>query len=137
MVDVNLLAVFVAAIVGMIIGFLWYSPFLFGKMWMKLMGFTMEKMSDMKKKGMTKVYVLNFIFTVVMAYVLAHFLLLMLVADVGGAIELSFWLWIGFIVPLLVGNVLWENKSWKLFALNAGYWLASMIGMAIVLVLWY
>ncbi len=35
---VNYLAVLVAAIVGMVVGFIWYSPKVFGKMWMKLSG---------------------------------------------------------------------------------------------------
>ena len=35
----NLLAVLVAAISTMLVGFLWYSPFLFAKPWMREMGY--------------------------------------------------------------------------------------------------
>src|SRR3989337_3239270 len=40
-VSVNYLAVVVAAVASMIIGAIWYSPRVFGKMWMRLTGNTM------------------------------------------------------------------------------------------------
>lgn len=36
---VNLLAVLVSAIATMVVGFLWYSPVLFAKPWMREMGY--------------------------------------------------------------------------------------------------
>lgn len=44
--DVNLVAVLVAGVVDMVIGALWYSPVLFAKSWMRLIG---KKEEDMKK----------------------------------------------------------------------------------------
>ena len=72
---------------------------------------------------------------VVMAYVMAHFGIAWGVFDVIGAIELAFWLWIGFVVPVTLGVVLWEGKSVKLFFINAGYWLVSMVVASVILVL--
>ncbi len=46
MVDINYGAVLVAAIIEIVLGFLWYGPF-FGKMWMKSIGVT-----EGKTKGM-------------------------------------------------------------------------------------
>ena len=50
-VSINYLAVLVAAIASIVLGFVWYGP-LFGKTWTQLMGFDKKKMDDMKKKGM-------------------------------------------------------------------------------------
>ena len=47
---VNYLAVLVAAIVSMVIGGLWYSPLLFGNVWMKLSGITQKDVEKAKKK---------------------------------------------------------------------------------------
>lgn len=69
--DINYLAVVVAAIAAMVLGFVWYGP-LFGKPWMQLMGFTKDTIDQMKGKGMTKNYVLMMVGALVMAYVLAH-----------------------------------------------------------------
>jgi polyferredoxin len=43
--EVNYLAVLVATVVTMVLGFLWYSPVLFGHAWAKLRNVKMEEMS--------------------------------------------------------------------------------------------
>ena len=50
---INFAAVLVAAIVGFIIGILWYGP-LFGKSWMRLMGMTDKQLKEARQKGMGK-----------------------------------------------------------------------------------
>jgi len=50
-VEINYLAVLVAAIASMALGFLWYGP-LFGNQWKKLMGFTDKSMKAMKMTPM-------------------------------------------------------------------------------------
>ena len=49
---VNLWAVLVAAIATMVVGFLWYSPFLFARPWMLAMGYDPDnkaKLDEMRK----------------------------------------------------------------------------------------
>src|SRR5687767_4576390 len=70
-VPINYVAVFAAAVAGMVIGSLWYGP-LFGKPWKELMGFTPEKMAAAKKQGMEKTYALAFLGLLLMSYALAH-----------------------------------------------------------------
>ena len=48
--NINLIAVGLAGLMGMTVGALWYGP-IFGKQWMKLMGFTKETINEAKKKG--------------------------------------------------------------------------------------
>ncbi len=45
-VDINYWAVLVAAVVSMVIGALWYSPVLFGKLWMKYSGLSDKKLAE-------------------------------------------------------------------------------------------
>ena len=52
--EVNYLAVLVAAIVNMVVGALWYSPLLFGKAWMKLTGFNKKQLKKAKEKAKKK-----------------------------------------------------------------------------------
>ena len=132
-IEVNFVAVILAAVASMILGFLWYSDVLFGKQWRHLMGWTHESMEHAKKKGMTRVYVWGFIFELVTAYVLAHFLILAEVANVGGLKALVFWAWLGFMLPVLAGSVLWENKSLKLLVINALYRLLALFVMGAVI----
>ena len=78
----------------------------------------------------------GFITALVMAYVLAHFVAIAGAGDAMGALQLAFWIWLGFIATVQIGIVLWEGKPWKLYFLNAAYWLVNLAVMAIILALW-
>ena len=138
-VDINYLAVLVAAISNMVLGFLWYGPF-FGKSWMKLMNLDKKKMEEAKKKGMGKTYALAFVGALVMAYVLAHAIVFasayLDVDGISAGLMAGFWNWLGFIVPVMLGMVLWDNKPWKLYFLNVGYYLVSLLVMGVILAVW-
>src|SRR4051812_21622205 len=131
MVPVNYLAVLACGVVSMVIGFLWYGP-LFGKPWSELMGWgsmTPEKMAEMQKKARPG-YAITFLASLVLAFVLAHELIFGSVytqtSGVSAGIAAAFWTWIGFIVPVTLGTVLWDGKPWKLWFINAGYWLVLL-----------
>jgi hypothetical protein len=48
----------------------------------------------------------------------------------------AFFTWIGFYVPLLLSGVAWENKSWKLFGINAGYYFTALLAAGMILAFW-
>ena len=133
---INYLAVLVAAVASVVLGFLWYGP-LFGKTWAQLMGFDKKKMAEAKKKGMPKqTWILMILGTLVTSYVLAHFVDYLDATNLAGALQAGFWLWLGFIVPVQLGMVLWEGKPWKLYILNVAYYLVNLSIMATILALW-
>lgn len=132
-ISINYVAVLVAAIMNMVVGMLWYGP-MFGRMWKGLMGYTDESMKSMKMTA-KQAMVGGFITALLMAYVLAHFVFIAGVVDIGGAFQLAFWLWLGFMVPLLASSFLWEGKPMKLFVLNAAQYLVSLFLMAVAFVL--
>lgn len=138
-VDLNYLAVIVAAVASMIIGSLWYGP-LFGKQWIKLSGISTEKIDASKKSGMGKLYTLAFIGSLVMAYVLSHSLVFasdyLGVSGVSAGLMAGFWNWLGFVAPVTMGAVLWEGKSWKLWCLHNSYQLLTLLIMGVILAMW-
>lgn len=133
--DVNYLPIVVAAVVSMVLGGIWYSPLLFGKIWMNLQGLKMSDMEKHKDK-MGQSYALGFLMSLVMSFVLAQFLVLADVSVLNEGLEVGFWLWLGFIGTVTLGSVLWENKPFKLYLLNNAYNLLSMLLMAGILTLW-
>lgn len=135
-VDINYLAVLVAGIASMALGAFWYSPLAFGKMWMALSGLTEASMNEAKKKGMTKLYTLAFIGSLVMSYVLAHFVDYAGATTVQEGLQTGFWVWLGFMATKALGTVLWENKPVKLYVLNTAYDLVSLLIMASILAVW-
>ncbi|MBI2559017.1 DUF1761 domain-containing protein [Candidatus Woesearchaeota archaeon] len=132
--EINNLAVLAAAIASMVIGFLWYGPF-FGKQWKKLMGFTDKGMKAMK---ITPVQAMigGFAATLLMSYILAHFVDYAEATTVMKGIEAGFWIWLGFVATVQIGMVLWEGKPFKLFALNTLHYLVALAVMASILAVW-
>lgn len=131
-VDVNYIAVFLAAVAGMVIGGLWYSPLLFGKLWMHLSGITEKQIIEAKKKSMTVNYVLQFIALLVMACVVAHFIALMRLTTLPEIMQLVFWSWLGYQATLEFSSVLWGGKSWSLFLLNSAHNLVALVVIGLV-----
>ncbi|MDD9954471.1 MAG: DUF1761 domain-containing protein [Candidatus Woesearchaeota archaeon] len=132
---VNYLAVVVAAVVSMVVGGLWYSPVLFGNMWMKLSGIDKKKMKQLQKKAV-RGYVLMFVSSFVMAFVLAEFVRVGNIGTFADGAKLAGWIWLGFLAPLTFGPFMWEGKPLKLCVLNAAYWLVTLPLMAGVLAVW-
>lgn len=137
--NVNYLAVLVAAISSMVVGYVWYGV-LFKKPWMAMMGHTAEAMSGMKMTA-NKAYFIQFIASLVMACVLAKFVGLGLLDDTATSrlsvgINIGFWAWLGLVMPVSLGIVLWEGKSWKLWFINASNYLVTLLAMGIILGLW-
>ena len=135
-VEVNYVAILVASIASMAVGFLWYGPVLFAKPWMKLMGYTKEGMEKAKKE-MGKTYGISFLFTLLSAYVLTHIMALSQnfygYSPVMTGATSAFWVWLGFVMPVQATVALFGGGNWKLFWINTGYQLASLVAMGVVI----
>ena len=127
-----MIAVLVAAVAAMVVGALWYSPAVFGKQWMKLMGMTKKSM-EKEKKNMGKKYLLTFISLLVTAFVLAHFVDFTGAVDMAEGMQVGFWAWLGFVGPATLINSLWTGKPGQLWALDNGHFLVVLVVMGAVL----
>lgn len=135
---INYFAVVVAAVAAFLFGWAWHSPILFEKPWIRLMKYAnMEDATHGAAVTPTQGIVLNGLMTLVVSYVLAHFVVIANITDLSGSLQLAFWLWLGFMVPIMFNQVLWEKKSWALFGFNAIYQLVSLAIMAVILGLWH
>lgn len=134
MLEINYLAVVVAAVVAFVVGAVWNSSLLFGKERMKLLGMNPDAMADTKMPAGKMLG--EFVRGLVVAYVLARFVVLLGVVEWMGAVQLGAWVWIGFQATLLVGAVIWENMPWKLYAIHTGDALVKLLLMAVILGVW-
>ncbi|MBM3257159.1 MAG: DUF1761 domain-containing protein [Candidatus Liptonbacteria bacterium] len=132
---INFWAVLLAAVANMIVGSLWYGP-IFGKTWMGLTGMSTEQLDSAKAKGMGKTYALAFVGALVMGYVFARIIAMAGVGTTAGGAELGFWAWLGFVASVMLGEVLWEGKSSKLWFLESGYYLVVLLVMGAILGGW-
>src|SRR6266705_1925816 len=135
MVHVNYLHVFVAAVVVFVLGWLWYSPLLFYKPWMRLRG--LDPVAAMAGAKMpTAKLLVELARCLVLAYVIARFVALLGISSWMGAVHFGFLVWIVFPVIILTGSVLWENIPWKVAAIHAGDWLVKMLVIPIIVSVW-
>ena len=129
--EINYIAVLLAALATMILGALWYSKLLFGSTWMRLIGRTEE---EIRQSGTYRAYFFMTITAIIMAFVLAMIFDLTGTLTVVDAVQNAFWLWLGFIATSTLSTVLYENRSPQLYWIFASYQLVAMIIMGLIIV---
>jgi hypothetical protein len=127
----NFITLFVAAIVQMGIGFIWYSPKVFGKQWLKYLAITQHELEERQKKMGFK-FVLAFLLALVQAFVIDLLLGSIRVNWWLGGILVGFWLWLGLALVILANSYIYENKPIGYVILQAGYQLVAIVTMS-----WY
>jgi hypothetical protein len=137
---INYIAILVAVIANFVLGFIWYTP-LFGKIWGKEMGYDQEMKPDKKVmfKGMAFMLIGNFIFAWVFAHNIAAWQFvpgINTMSTFSSAMSSAIFTWLGFYLPGQLGATVWENNSWKLFGINTGYHLLSLVVVAVILTYW-
>ena len=123
----------VAGLVSAFIGWVWYHPRVFGTAWARMSGISPE-MQEKARKRMPLYAFIAFLASMVIAYVMSFMAPMLVLSDAIGAVELGFWIWAGFVAPVMLGTVLWEQKSFKLYLINALYWLVAFIIIALVII---
>lgn len=126
---INYLGVAVATVAAFVASGLWYSPLLFGTLYMTVRGADPGVMSP------TEV-VVELARTLVVAYVFARLVARLGVYDWQGAIRFGLLVWIGFPTMILLGSVAHENVPLQLAAIHAGDWLVKVLILALVPSLW-
>ena len=127
----NYWAILASGLSTFLIGGIWYSPAIFGKVWMKENGFTEE---GLKNGNMLKIFGLAFVLGLIAAINLAMFL--------GGEVNIAMGAFYGFLagfgwVATFIGtHYLFERKSFKLFLINAGYSVVSLTVMGVIIGAW-
>jgi hypothetical protein len=136
--SLNWLAVLVAAISTMVVGFLWYSPLLFAKPWMREMGYDPNdkaKTEEMKKSA-GPAYAGSMVAGLLSAFTLALILHGLRAEDLHFGIMASFHIWLGFVATVQFTGALFMKQSIKLFAINTGYQLVCYLVMGTILTVW-
>ena len=134
--EANYLAIFVGAIINMIIGSLWFSPIMFGKTWMKLSGIMPGKNDKNMKSKMMKAYIGSFIVSLVMACVLSYFIILANATTFASGALIGLLAGIGFVVTSTASSYLFESKPFKLYLLTVGYYVISYVIIGGILAIW-
>src|SRR5690606_10683303 len=144
--EINFLALIVAALSTLVVGFIWYNPKTFGGIWMRESGLTEEQL---KGSNIVKTMILSVIFAFFIAFIL-QFLVIHQFGAVGmvgdpastsesfatfmseygtayrtfkhGALH-GFMSGLLLALPLIATNALYERRSWKYTLVTGGFWI--------------
>lgn len=128
----NWLVVVVAALASFMLGWIWYGP-LFSKPWASGMGYDTSN-SDMKMPPLN--LVLSYLMSFFMAMALSAIMAAGSVAGAGAALQMAFLLWLGIVATTYTLNQIYDSRPWRVWAVNVGYHLASMLLIALILAVW-
>ena len=136
--SLNWFAILVAAIATMVVGFLWYSPLLFAKPWMREMGYDPNdkaKTQEMQKSA-GPAYAGSFVASLISAFTVALILHAIRADSVHDGLITGFHIWLGFVATVQFTGALFAKQSMKLFAINTSYQLVCYLAMGAILTLW-
>jgi hypothetical protein len=129
----NHLALLVAALILWLLGAVWYSPALFAKPWMASLGIRPETAN---RKTMIPGMISSFIGDLLLALVLAHITGWANATTFGWGAFIGALVWLGFFAAPAFPQGLYENRPFRLFAINTGYWLVGLIIVGGMLAVW-
>ena len=135
---VNLWAVLVAALATMAIGFLWYSPMLFAKPWMVLMGYDPNdkaKIAEMQKSAGPS-YAMSLVASVLAAFVLGKLIAVSGSVTAVDGLKIGLVVWLGFVTTVQFTNALFSRQRNRLYMINTGYQLVCYVVMGAILGAW-
>ena len=158
----NFLSPVVAAFTTLLVGFIWYHPRVFGTLWIKEAGLTVD---ESQKGNMFKIFGLTFVFSIFIGIIMQSLTIHQFGAlgMIGGGTKLAeakpsftafmadygtvfrtakhgalhgFMTGLFFAFPMIAINGLFERRSWKYILIHAGYWVVSLTIIGAIVCAW-
>lgn len=154
---INFLALFLAALSTLVVGFIWYNPKVFGTIWMRESGTTEEKM---KGANMIAIFAMSLVYAFFIAFILQILVIhqygalgmvggdetkalpsyAAFMADYGvafrtfkhGALH-GFMTGLFFALPLVGTSALYERRSFKYVLVSGGFWIVCFTIMGAII----
>jgi len=125
--------VILAAASAMVIGMLWYSPNVFGKQWMKIIGLNDKEM----KKRTSSAMLMLILAALITAYALSLFIVYFHSYDGGSwlvaGIDTSILAWAGISATTILAHGAFEPRDKKLMYINMGNRLVTLFVMGLII----
>lgn len=134
--NASLIAVLVASLGSLVLGWLWYSPKVFGTVYRKLQSHSDQNPSqEIIKKQMIRGAVTMLISGMLQASVLYFLILITRAGSLDQFMTLVFLTWAGFQLSGIATDVMWKGQSPKLIVIDAFFGLFSNTLMMFILIL--
>lgn len=123
--QMDLITVLVAALINLIIGYVWYSKYLFGPNWMK---YYKADASDLSGHSGILVF-FSYLISFVMAFVLGYFEMKLQISNVRDGIFVGVLMWLGFVATVQFSGVVWRKKPLNIFFIST---FRHLLGLAVM-----
>ena len=130
-ITLNYWAILATTAFSMALGSAWYSKLMFGNAWMKLAGLKMDQMKDAGKAMVVMV-----LCALIQAYVFAHVIDAFQGDTFMEGLTGGFFMWLGFVGLVLLNEVTFNKRPFKLWMITAGYQLVNLLVGGVILALW-
>lgn len=127
----NWWAILAAAVSALLIGGVWYSPALFGPLWIRANGFDKQR----PPRAGAKIFAISFLLSLVMAINLAMFLNDPKTTAMWGATA-GFLAGFGWVLMSVAIVSLFEHRPWSYIFVNGGYATVALVLMGTILGAW-
>lgn len=131
--NINEVAVLVAAIVAAAVGSIWYSPLLFGSLWMKSIGLTLEE-GELPKREMIMATLKGLCVQVVLFFVVAEYISVSSENDIS-LVKMGYSL-VAITAVYVMQGVIWEKRTLTYFFIQIGYTALSLCGGIAIIAYW-
>ncbi len=135
--EINHVAVILAVVAAMVIGFVFYLPAVFGRRWMELVGHTEE---SVKGGGPPLLYPIVIVAAFITAYALAGVTFLSYEFYGSGFLVsalVSGWiLWLAFTAARMLAHDLFDTRSLQITALSVFNEFLTITAMALIIGAW-
>ncbi len=125
----NWLGVVVCVVVALIVGFVWYSRMLFLNPWLAGMG----KGPEFVQRPNPMNYVIMIVGAFVTALFLDFLIRIMGASGAAGGALAGVIVWLGFVATTSASNAVFSGRGWKVWGIEAGNHLVTLVLMGIVL----
>lgn len=123
--DVSPLPLAVIALVNFIMSWLWYSPLLFAKPWMRALGRSADRaMTDKEKREMPALFASGIVASFLLSYALQVFVHSVGAESFAQGLLVGIALWGGFALTHSL-NTLWEGRKPPVLVINNGLFLIT------------
>ena len=129
--SVNWIAVVVAMVASMALGFVWYMAL--AKQWMGALGKTREQIMG-SANGQATPFIIAALMQLVMAYSLALFIpRIMGATTITNGLIVAFHVWLGFVITSMIINHRYQGSKWSLTLIDGGYLLGVLLVQGLVI----
>jgi hypothetical protein len=134
--SVSVLPLVVLAVGNFILSWVWYSPLLFAKPWMKALGIDPQrKMTEEDKRKMPWLFLNGFAASFLVVYGMMVIVHSLKVTDFFSGLETGAVIWAGFALTHSL-NTLWEGRKPLVLVINNGLFLITYALYGGILAIW-